>query len=139
MVALYVEAMLGLDLKPPEAVSRRLRVWGAVLGGMHLIVSAVIIVPIATRPLVAQWQFSWIPLMVIDLPLTIVGAPLEFLLSNVSVPMSLKSVLPDGGLQSVDGLFSSLLHGVVGPIFYYVLPLLVWQARESRRRRPSAY
>jgi len=111
-----------------------LRLFGAFLAAVHLLLSWAIILSIRPNP-DAQWGLIWIPLFVIDFPLSMIAAGLVYVLPDWYVD---EWSYPYGSFGRF--IAPAVFHGVIGPVWFYFLPRLwsntakVWGERWDRRR-----
>ena len=100
---------------------------GLVLGLIHIVLSWWVIIDLGTSEPDAQWQLVWIFFLPFDLPFSL----LVFLGG---------SILPDWSFQSLSYpvsefrsfIFPAFVHGIIGPLWYFFLP--VWISSLRRRR-----
>lgn len=94
-----------------------LRWIGVFLALAHLIVSWSFIIYIRTRPYYdAQWVLVWYYFLPIDFPFSL----LVFLALNENIRVFLEPLSEFLSLPEI-------IHGIIGPIWYYFLPRVVWK------------
>jgi hypothetical protein len=86
-----------------------------VLGAGHLFVAALFAVYMARGSHDAQWQLGWLPLIIADLPISIVLYPIAFQL--VGPHLSAASAWSDP-----DVILPTLIHCAFGSLLYLLVP-----------------
>lgn len=92
---------------------------GGILCSLHLAVSWWVIVSLCLREPDAQWQLVWIFFLPFDFPFSLL-----VLFSGNVFPDWTIGVLPYPVSEFRDFLWPAFVHGIVGPAWYFFLPML---------------
>jgi hypothetical protein len=106
---------------------------GSVLCSAHLVISWQVIIGIASSEPDAQWQLIWIFFLPFDLPFSL-------------LVMFCPAIFPDwtfGSLPYPLGDFRafilpSIIHGVVGPLWYFFVPVAISSLLARHQERKAA-
>ncbi len=97
---------------------------GTTLALIHIVASWYVILRIAGKEPDAQWQLVWIFFLPFDLPFSL----LVFFAGSIFPDWSFKSVsYPISEFRSF--LWPSFIHGIVGPLWYFLLPIFISSLR----------
>lgn len=99
------------------ASSQSVRI-GLVMALAHLVVSWWVIIGLARGEPDAQWQLVWIFFLPFDLPFSL----LVFFSGSIFPDMMVRS-LPYPMSDFRGFLLPAFIHGVLGPIWYFVVPV----------------
>ena len=105
---------------------------GAVLCLTHLVISWSVIINLALEEPDAQWQLIWLFFMPFDLPFSI----LDF--SGILLPNWSFDTLPYPISEFRGYILPSFVHGVIGPIWYFLLPIIIssiWKRHQEKKRK----
>lgn len=103
---------------------------GKVLCLIHAVISWWVIIGVGLGEPDAQWQLIWIFFLPFDLPFSLL-----VFFSN--------SILPDWSFQSLpypvsefqNFILPTLVHGIIGPLFYFLLPVCISSLRRKKQIR----
>jgi len=105
---------------------------GKALAGAHIAIVTVFVFFAARGSHDAQWQLAFLPLGILDLPVSMLGYPLGF-----GVAWALKGLgvsLPFDAMVVV----VAVAHGLVGSAFYLILPPAISAHRRFKRECADA-
>jgi hypothetical protein len=106
---------------------------GSVLGLVHFSIAWWVIVRLALGGADAQWQLVWFLFLPFDLPFSL----LVFFSGSFFPDWSISS-LPHPVSELRDFILPAFIHGVVGPLWYLLLPIAVSSLRRSRQPKRIA-
>jgi hypothetical protein len=103
----------------------RAKVIGVVLCVLHVLVSWTIILKVTFAPsLDAQWELMWVPLFVMDFPVSLVFLAVTLVFPGTHIPG-----LPYPFSEVRAYAAPAVCHGVLGPIWYFFLPQIWVRSR----------
>src|SRR6266568_4339043 len=94
--------------------------FGLVLGLIHLVIGWWVILRLIQNEPDAQWQLVWIFFLPFDLPFSL----LVFYSSSIFSDWTFKS-LPYPMSQFRSFILPVFVHGIIGPIWYFLLPVMI--------------
>ena len=101
---------------------------GSVLGVLHLSISWWVIFGLVRGGADAQWQLVWFLFLPFDLPFSL----LVFFSGSFVPDWSIAS-LPYPVSELRGFILPAIIHGLVGPLWYFLLPVAVSSVRRSRQ------
>jgi hypothetical protein len=101
-----------------------------VLGLLHLSISWWVLLRLALGGVDAQWQLTWLLFLPFDLPFSLL-----VFFSNSFIPDWKVSFLPYPSSEFRSFVLPAAIHGLVGPLWYFVLPVAISRWRGSRQRK----
>jgi len=101
---------------------------GAILGSVHLGLVVLLILGSMHGSHDAQWQLMFAPFLLLDLPILIIGYPVA-----LGIGQFLHLVGVHFGTYGVDYLFFGVAHGIIGSMFYTIVPAAISAHLHSRR------
>jgi hypothetical protein len=104
---------------------------GAVFFALHLYWSWLIIVDLYDSKLDAQWQLAWVAPFFVDFPISLLS-----LISLIFIPSVDLPFLPYPASSLNAFLLPAFVHGVLGPLYWFSIPIWV-SAWRARRREPQ--
>jgi hypothetical protein len=84
-------------------IPQRVLVWSGLLGGVRLLAFFLLYLQQSTD---AQWQIAYWPLWLMDFPIS-----LFYFVLRLPIPLA---------------------EGIVGPIWWFILPIIVWSFRRKK-------
>jgi len=111
-----------------RASKRSLKI-GIVLGLIHFIISWFVIIGLGRNEPDAQWQLIWILFLPLDLPFSL----LVFFSGSIFPDLSIQSLpYPLGEIH--DFLLPAFIHGIIGPLWYFLFPVTVSSLRRRKHK-----
>lgn len=103
---------------------------GIVLGGLHFLLVALVVLSLLTTELDAQWQLVWIPFLIADFPISLL-----IVVARLLIPVWHFSVgtYPVSELHGF--LVPAVVHGIVGSLWWFLLPILFAKLWSKVRKR----
>lgn len=109
---------------------------GVILCMVHLLISWWVIINIARSQPDAQWQLIWLFFLPFDFPFSLI-----VLFSGLIFSVGSIKGLPYPISEFNSFIVPTFIHGIVGPLWYFLLPVLISHyvslKREKRRLKPS--
>lgn len=105
---------------------------GGVLSLIHLIISWHVIVNIGIKEPDAQWQLIWIVFIPFDFPFSLLVLFSGVIFADFSV-----KCFPYPVSDFRDFILPAIVHGVIGPLWYFLFPICISSLRAKARGAKS--
>ncbi len=106
---------------------------GLSLGAVHLLISWWIIIGLVISERDAQWQLTWIFLLPFDFPFSLLVLFAGYIFPDWSF-----TGLPSPWDDFHSFLVPVIVHGIIGPLWYFFLPVFIDGLMTLRSRRRYA-
>jgi hypothetical protein len=103
---------------------------GISLAIFHVAIVLAIVWSLLASELDAQWQLTWVPLLLLDFPVSLVVVFSTDVFAGMSSPWT---SFPASELHGF--VLPALVHGILGSLWWFILPVAVSSAWNSIRAR----
>lgn len=103
---------------------------GTALALSHFFIVLAIVWSLLVSELDAQWQLTWVPLLLLDFPVSLIVVFSTDIFAGMSSPWT---SYPASELHGF--VLPALVHGILGSLWWFILPVAVSSAWKSIRAR----